>query len=500
MFQNKNAVPAFQRAVDFNPADPGLHSNLGLAYGANCEFDAAITNFKYALKIGPGSLEESAKLAHVYSNMLFCLGLMGGVDPQVVFSEHCAFAERFETPFREAWPAHGNTKDPDRLLRVGFVSGDFREHAVANFLEPVLARLTDCPSLILHAYYNHKVEDSVTQRLRGHFTQWRSVVDQPDTEVARRIQEDKIDILVDLSGHTSDNRLLSFARKPAPIQVSWIGYGNTTGLQAMDYVIKDRQNAPDGALERFYVEKFARIPSATTFLPFEDAPPVNELPAKQTGHVTFGSFSRPNKLNEETLALWSRILLAVPGSKLLLGGMASDDGNSTLAERFGRHGLMADRLIFQPRMEMRDYLALHHQVDLILDAFPSSGGSTTNHALWMGVPVLTLTASAATIAHGGGIQRRAGLADWVASEPEDFVRRAVDWASRLDELAELRAGMRDRLTSAPLRQPEVVAKGFEAALRVMWRRWCAGQRPESFEIGRDEILGDARQGIDLAQS
>ena len=412
---------------------------------------------------------------------------MGGVAAEFVYSEHCDFAKQFETLHGKSWPSHANVQNPDRQLRIGFVSSDFRNHAVANFIEPVLEHLAESPSLLLYAYYNHWIKDATTLRLCRHYAQWHSIVGQADGEVARQIQSDKIDVLIDLSGHTERNRLLVFVRKPAPIQVSWIGYGNTTGLQSMDYVIKDRHNAPDRAHEQFYVEKFARIPSANTFLPFENAPPVNELPANEAGYLTFGSFNRANKLNDETIGLWSQVLLTVPDSKMLLGGMAGDDDIGILAEHFGWHGIAPDRLIFQPRMQMRDYLALHHRVDLVLDAFPSAGGSTTNHALWMGVPVLTLTASANVQSHGGGIQRRAGLPDWVAADPEAFVRCAVDWAGRLDELSALRAGMRDRLAHSPLRQPAVVAGGFEAAMRAVWRRWCAGTQPESFEIGLDEI-------------
>ena len=477
-----DAVRCYLRAIEIKPNVADAYVNLGNAYKDIARYDDAIASYRRALAI-------DRNLVIAYSNLLFCLGLMGGADAQAVFSEHCAFAEWFETPYRNARPAHANSRNPDRSLRIGFVSGDFRAHAVANFIEPILARLADQPTISLYAYHNHQKEDPITLRLREHFVQWHSIAGRPDGEVAKQILDDKIDILVDLSGHTAHNRLLVFARKPAPIQVSWIGYGNTTGLQAMDYVIKDCHNAPHGAYERFYVEKFARIPSSGTFLPFEDAPPVNDLPARLAGHVTFGSFNRANKLNDETIALWSRVLLAVPNAKLLLGGMAGDDSINALVERFGRNGISVDSLIFQPFMEMKDYLAQHHRVDLIMDAFPSSGGSTTNHALWMGVPVLTLTGSATALSHSGGIQRRAGLSDWVADDPEQFVRRAVNWAGRLDELAELRAGMRDRLASSLLRQPDVVAKGFEAASRAMWRRWCAGKRPEHFEIGLDEISG-----------
>jgi predicted O-linked N-acetylglucosamine transferase (SPINDLY family) len=203
--------------------------------------------------------------------------------------------------------------------------------------------------------------------------------------------------------------------------------------------------------------------------------------------LTFGSFNRPSKLGDRVISLWSQVLQAVPGSRLLLGNVSGDSLRTSLTERFARCGVEADRLVFQPRMEMKTYLTLHHQVDFILDTFPYTGGTTTNHALWMGVPVLTMTGPSSMQCQCAGALRRAGLKDWVSSDAEDFVRRAVDWAGRLDELARLRAGMRDRLLSSSLRQPETVAKGLEAAFRMMWQRWCKGLPAESFEVTREEV-------------
>lgn len=473
--QFENAAASYQRALEINSNFAEAHYNLGLAQQELMQTDNAVASCRRALELKPDYVDAFQKL-------LFCLSHSEVVNAQELFAEHCRFAERFEAPLRINWPQHTNLRNPDRCLQVGFVSGDLRTHPVANFIEPVLAHLAGCPQLSLHAYSNHAVEDSVTQRLRMHLTHWHPIVGLSDAALAQKILDDGIDILIDLSGHTHDNRLLTFARKPAPIQITWIGYHNTTGLCAMDYVLKDRFNAPYGAYEQYYTEKLVRLPSSSTFLPMEGAPPVNDLPALSTGSITFGSFNRPSKLGDGVIALWSQVLQAVPGSKILLGAVNEGSLRTNLVERFARYGVSTDRLMFYPRMNMSAYLALHHQVDFILDTFPNTGGAATNHALWMGVPVLTMTESSLMKSQCGGTQRRVGLTDWVAGDAQDFVRRAVDWAGRLDELAILRAGMRDRLLSSPLRQPVTVARGLESAFRIMWRRWCEGLPAEHFEV------------------
>ena len=484
------AVASCRRALEIQPDFAEAHSNLGSALKDLGQSGGAVASYRRAL-------ESKPDFAEAHSNLLFCLSHSATVNAETLFAEHCRFGERFEAPLRANWPQHTNARNPDRCLQVGFVSGDLCNHAVASFIEPLLAHLAGYPHLSLHAYHNNAVEDSVTQRLRGYLKHWHSIVSLSDAALAQKVGEDGIDILIDLSGHTAKNRLLTFARKPAPIQITWIGYPNTTGLRAMDYVLKDRFNAPYGAYERYYVEKLARLPSSGTFLPVEGSPPVNDLPALSTESVTFGSFNRSSKLNDGVIALWSQVLRAVPGSRLLLGSVGEGSLRANLMERFARCGVAADRLMFQPRMEMSAYLALHHQVDFILDTFPYTGGTTTNHALWMGVPVLTMTGPSSMQCQCAGALRRVGLTDWVAGDAEDFVKRAVGWTGRLDELARLRAGMRDRLLSSPLRQPETVAKGLEAALRVMWRRWCEGLPAESFEA-RLEDLGPQKGEVEVS--
>jgi predicted O-linked N-acetylglucosamine transferase (SPINDLY family) len=475
---------ALRRALDIKPDYAEAHSNLGILLMDMGRIFEAQTCFRLAIQIKPDYVEA-------HSNLLFLLSHSEGVMPDTVFAEHLRFGEQFEEPLKPYWPSHSNLRQPDKRLRVGIVSGDLRNHVVSSFIMPVL-KFLNRQQIELLAYSNNMIEDAVTIQIQGMCDGWNRVAGLSDVELTDMIVRDRVDILLDLSGHTAANRLMTFARKPAPIQISWIGYPNTSGLKAMDYSLKDRFSAPYGAYERYYVEKLIRLPGAATFLQLQDAPAVSDLPALSTGHVTFGSFNRPGKLGDSVIALWSKVLQAVPGSRLLLGSVSGDSTRQMLLERFLHNGVAADRLIFKPKVEMMAYLALHHQVDIILDTFPFTGGTTTNFALWMGVPVLTMTGPSSMHCISAGILGRAGLTDWVASDQADFVRLASNWAGRLEELANLRMSMRDRLLSSPLRQPETVARGLEFALRTAWRHWCNnGEAPESFEVTLRDIGMDS---------
>ncbi|SFC75514.1 Glycosyl transferase family 41, partial [Polaromonas sp. OV174] len=321
---------------------------------------------------------------------MFSISQNEAVDAAALFAEHCRFGAQFEAPLRAQWPQHGNSREPARCLQVGFVSGDLYNHAVASFIEPVLVHLAAYASLSLHAYANHPTDDSVTQRLRGHVKHWHPVVGLSDAALAEKIRADGIDILIDLSGHTSKHRLLSFVRKPAPVQVSWIGYPGTTGLSSMDYYLSDRFILPPGQFDHQFTEKLVYLPANAPFLPAAYAPLVNDLPALSHGYLTFGSFNRPSKISRAVIALWSQLLRALPDSRMVLGAMREDDQYDTLTAWFAEERIARERLDFHPRSGMRNYLALHHQVDVCLDTFPYNGGTTTYHALWMGVPTLTL--------------------------------------------------------------------------------------------------------------
>lgn len=344
-----------------------------------------------------------------------------------------------------------------------------------------MAHLANYPTLSLHAYYNNTIEDESTQRLRGYLKHWHPISHLSDEALSKSIQEEGIDILIDLSGHTGKNRLLTFARKPAPIQASWMGYPGTTGLQAMDYYFTDRYHLPLGQFDNQFTEKFAYLPAGAPFLPCENSPPINTLPAINKGYVTFGSFNRVEKLNPSVIALWSKLLHALPDSKLLLGSMPSNDQNNPLIEWFAQEGIARNRLIFYPRSNMQTYLTLHHDVDICLDSFPYAGGTTTVYALWMGIPTLTIAGGTVAGRTGACILSHVGLESFIAHNAVDFVQKGLSWAGDLSTLAGLRSGLRTRFEQSPLRRPEIIAAGLERALRIMWQRWCAGLSAASFE-------------------
>jgi predicted O-linked N-acetylglucosamine transferase (SPINDLY family) len=478
--QFDDAVTSCRRALEINPNYAGAYHNLGNIMNDSGQIDEAVANYHRALEINPNFSEA-------HSNLLFCLNHSETVDAQTLFSEHLRFAQQFEAPLRANWPQHSNSRNPERCLQVGFVSGDLRKHAVAHFLEPVLAHLARHPQLSLHAYYNHAVEDNDSLRLKGYFKHWHSIAGLSDDALAQKIRADGIDILYDLAGHTAKNRLLTFARKPAPLQVSWIGYPCTTGLSAMDYFQSDRFLLPAGQFDDQFTEKIVCLPASSAFLPNKNAPPVNALPALSNGYITFGSFNRSSKISRSVVALWSQLLRALPDSRMLLGAMPVDGKYQTLIEWFAQENITQDRLIFHMRSDMDRYLNLHHQVDICLDTFPYNGGTTTFHALWMGVPTLALAGHTVAGWAGVSILGHVGLESFAAQNADDFVQKGGSWAGNLAALSNIRAELRERFAKSARGQPEVVAVGMELALRIMWQRWCAGLPAESYDVSLQEV-------------
>jgi predicted O-linked N-acetylglucosamine transferase (SPINDLY family) len=507
----EEALASYRQALAIEPDFAVCRANLGIFLRAQGQLEAAIEEFRHARTIRPdyldahinlsAALSEAGKLVeaveacyaaleinpdfmHVHSNLLFCLSHLSASDPAALFAEHLRFGARFETPLMRHWPAHSNDRDPERMLRIGFVSGDFNRHAVANFIVPVFEFLTRSPRLSLYAYYTHNEIDATTQRVKTCLGNWRQVDGRSDEELAEQIRDDAIDILIDLSGHTDKNRLLVFARKPAPVQVTWIGYPGTTGLKSMDYFLTDRHLLPPEFSSQF-TEAFAYIPASAPFLPSGEAPETNALPALTNGYVTFGSFNRANKLSREVIDLWSALLHAVPNSRLLLAAMPHNTDHQIFVDWFEENGIGGERLSFAKRSDMKAYLQMHHQVDVALDTFPYTGGTTTLHALWMGVPVLTLAGATTAGRTSAAILSHVQLEAFIAHTQAQFVERGTYISNNLPLLAGIRASMRQFMASSAMGQPDLIAIGFEGAMRAMWHRWCAGLPPEMLEVELD---------------
>lgn len=463
-------------ALDLDPEYLDALQSLAVIYEREGKTEDAVATYRRVL-------ERKADHLDAFSNLLFCLSHTVGISPAELFREHRRYGQLLEaragalgTP-----PALDNTREPGRCLRVGFVSGDFRHHAVASFIAPIFRSLAGRPGLSLHAYHNFPAHDHVTAELRALVPQWRDIAELDDVAVERLVRADGIDILVDLSGPTAYNRLLVFARKPAPLQATWIGYPGTTGLATMDYLLTDRRLVPPGRFDDQFTEKLAYLPLSAAFTPAPDAPEPVAPPALANGYLTFGSFNRLSKFSPHVVSVWSKLLRALPDARLVLAGLPEGGSGYALLRGWLRdEGIDLERVRFHPRMGMLDYLALHNEIDLCLDTFPYSGGTTTFHALYMGVPTLTLAGATMAGRQTVCVLEHSGLAQFVADDEEDFVRKGIAASRDLAALATLRAGLR---AGSPLWAEDAVqriADGFDNALRHMWERWCAGLPPESF--------------------
>jgi predicted O-linked N-acetylglucosamine transferase (SPINDLY family) len=515
---SEEAVAAMRTSVRLLPGDAEALTNLGVTLSKSEQLDEAETTLQNAIRLKPDVQPAYIHLGNLYqmqgryqdaetvlrraialpadpaheedshhTSLLFLMSHNPAIDADTLFAEHCRVGARLEGGLRESRPAHPNSRDPDRRIKVGFVSADLCNHAVASFAEPVLAQLAGRPSVELHAYYSNKVDDEISRRLQTHFKTWRNVCTLSNGQLAAEVVKDQIDILVDLSGHTSLNRLRAFAHKPAPVQLSWMGYPGTTGLRAMDYYLADRHFLPPGQFDRHFTEKLVYMPAGATFRPDPAAPPIQELAALHTGRMTFGSFNRIGKINGATIGLWSQLLRALPDAMMIIAGIPPETCYSKrLIDAFAAYGIAAARLKFHTRCNMDVYLALHHEVDICLDTIPYSGGTTTYHALWMGVPTLTVAGPTPASRQGAAIFGHLDLESFVAADASDFVAKGVHWANQLTALADVRAGLRQRALTSSVCDPHVIAAAFIRAARHMWIRWCNGLPAESFEIGAQQ--------------
>jgi protein O-GlcNAc transferase len=463
---------SYREALRHNPQLSDAHHNLATQLQSRGDISGAQACYRSAFAHDPSRADSHAAL-------LYCLSSDVHVDAITLFKEQLNFGEHFEGPLRKNWQAHTNSPVPGRALKVGIVSADLYNHAIATFLEPLLQPLSAYPHYSFHAYYNNTVQDAVNARLKTYFSCWSDVATMSDDALAQKIRDDGIDILIDLSGHTGMHRLLTFARKPAPIQITWMGFPGTTGLQSMDYYLTDRHFFPPGTFDHLFTEKLVYLPGSAPFLPSPEAPAVNALPALRNGYLTFGSFNKLKKFSPEVVALWAQVLRSQPDARMLIGGMESQE-NPTITAWFAKEGIDNERLQFFPVSDLGTYLKLHHLVDICLDTFPYSGGTTTMHALWMGVPTLTLSGSTPVSRTTSSAMGHLGLQSFCADTSQEFVDIGLNSANRLEELASIRANMREKFAATALGQPATIASGVDRALRTMWNRWCNQLPPVSF--------------------
>ncbi len=408
-----------------------------------------------------------------HSNLLFCLNYSPDLSAEAIFAEYRLWDAAHARALAPAAPVFSLDRDPDRRLRVGYVSADFRHHAASFFTQPWLAA-HDHTQVELFCYAEVRNPDATTERFKALADHWRSTVGLSDEAVAAQIRADGIDILVDLAGHTSGNRLAVFARRPAPVQVAhMIGSGCTTGLTEMDAFLTDIALAPPGS-EAVFSEALVRLPRVPlVYDPPEGMPDVGPPPAARNGHVTFGCFSRTARINDAVLDAWAAILAAVPGARLMLNAKPFQEAGARAAftGKFAARGVATDRLDLVYTTPQPTTWAAYGEIDIALDPFPHNAGTTTIEALWLGVPVVSLAARPPVGRFGKSLLGAVGMDDWATDDVAGYVAKAVEAAGDLEALATLRAGLRARFEASPLRDPRGLAAATEGAYRDLWRAW-----------------------------
>ncbi len=491
------ALDCYQRAVTINPNFVEAYNNLGVAYHRQGHLTEAVAYHQKVLELNPNSapayanlgetlkdqgkipqalihyrraLELKPDFAMAHSNLLLTLHYWEE-DPATLFYEHQQFEEQQAKPLRCFKLPPLNKRPPHQRLKIGYLSQDFRKHSVAYFIEPILAN-HDSKQVEIYCYFNNfTTPDSVTQRLQQYAQHWINCINLSDEALAETIRQDQIDILVDLMGHTGHNRLLVFARKPAPVQVTYLGYSDTTGLTTMDYRITDRYADPDGLADPFSSETLIRMPhSYFCYQPADETrqTPTKAPPVLENGHITFGSFNNYAKLSPATLSLWAQVLESLPNSKLLIKANSLIDATTqhSLQQQLTDLGVASDRLILVPHLPaMTEHLSLYHQVDIALDSFPYNGATTTCEALWMGIPVVTLVGKTHVSRMGLSILTTVGLTDLIATSPEEYVKICLRLADDIQYLQTLRKEMRDQMQSSPLMQAEPFTRQLEQLYR-----------------------------------
>ncbi len=496
----EEAIQSYQKALDLNPDYAEVYSNLGNSYKSLGKMDEAISSYQKAIQLKPdfadaynnlgvvlqfqGKIHEALSFyntvmkiqpdnASVHSTMLFVMHYLQWEDGKALFQQH------------RVWDAcHGSGKigisEKRTVVRnhfdrinVGYISPDFKEHSVSYFIEPIL-KAHDAGRFNVVCYSDTPISDAVTLRLKGLGRKWRDTFGFSDEKMIDLIRADGIHILVDLAGHTAYNRLPLFVRKPAPIQVTYLGYPNTTGLAAMDYRISDTIADPPGLAERWHTEKLVYLPGGfLCYQPPMTAPEISELPAKRTDNLTFASFNNRSKITEQVIHTWAQILKSIPGSRLILKSQALEDAKTIqqLMHRFEDRQVDPGRIELHGFLPADSHLELYHRVDIALDTFPYNGTTTTCEALWMGVPVIVLDGNAHVSRVGVSLLSTIGLDAFIANSVDDYIHKAVSWGQNVKTLSSLRSGLREMMRKSMLMDTHAFTRSLEQAYESMVATW-----------------------------
>lgn len=467
--RNTEALACHERALRADPTYASGRLGRAQVLHKMHRIDEAVADYRTFLELQPGNLEAR-------SHFLLALHNLADLGREELFKEHRTYG-RLAAASGPATGSLPNSPEPDRRLRLAVLSPDLRSHSCAFFLEPLLRHL-DPGQFQLYLYHDHFREDAVSARLRGYAAVWRNFIGQPAATVEATIRADAPDILVDLAGHTGLNcRLGLFARRLAPVQVNYLGYPDTTGLAAMDCRLTDDRADPAPEADAFATERLVRFSTcAWTYQASDAAPEVAPAPAAERGQVTFGCFNNLGKVTDRMLAVWGRILAAVPGARLLLkgGGLGEPAEQTRFRSRLAAAGVAADRVDFLERTEdTAGHLALYGRMDVSLDTFPYHGTTTTCEALWMGVPVVTLAGDRHVARVGGSLLHAVGHAEWIAADEDGYVRIATELARDTARLAAIRGALRDEMRRSVLCDFAGQSARWSLALRECWRAWCS---------------------------
>jgi predicted O-linked N-acetylglucosamine transferase (SPINDLY family) len=462
-----DAVAAYEQAVALKADYAEGHYNLAIALLAQGRLEEAIASYRRARQLKPHDV-----LTH--NNLLLALQYHPASTLATLAQAHAEFDAQQTAALRATWPTWSRADDPQRRLRLGFVSADLCRSPVGFFCRRLFEHLDRRQAEVV-CYSPRTAEDDLTQHLRAAAAAWREVRTLTDEQLAAQIRADRIDILFDLGGHTGGNRLLTFARHPAPLQISWLGYVGTTGLSAMDYLLADAREVPP-PFERFYRENVLCLPDDyVCYAPPAYAPPVGPLPARATGRVTFGSFNNLAKITPQVVTLWARILQRRPDARLVLKyfGLEDPPTAARLRQQFADHGLRADQLELWGGGSHEELLTCYNRIDVALDTFPYNGGLTTCEALWMGVPVVTWPGETFASRHSLTHLTSVGLTETIARDPDQYVALALGLVDDLPRLAALRAGLRERMARSPLCDGRRFADNLLRLLRDIWQQWLS---------------------------
>jgi protein O-GlcNAc transferase len=498
--RHDEAIAAGRKGLALRPNSGIAHYNLGAALEGAEEFDEALEHFRRAVELkgdfpqaqvavgntlkALGRLDEAIEAygraaekgdLQAYSNLAFAVHYHPEYDAAAILKTQRGWSERFAAPLAREVRPHENNPDPERRLRVGLVSGDLRDHSVGRVMVPILEH-HDRNRFEIFCYSDGLFADAISGRLRGAAEGWREIIGLPDAEVGQKIREDKIDILVDLALQTGGNRLLVFARRPAPVQATYLAYCSTSGMETMDWRVSDPWLDPPGWDESVYSERTIRLARTYwCYLPQTKESPVAQPPAGNTGYVTFGCQNNFCKLTGPAWGAWIEILRGVTNSKLLIYAPRGSP-RSAAQKRLTDAGIDPDRLEFVSGQNYGDYLQTYSKIDIGLDPFPYGGGITTCDAIWMGVPVVTLRGRTGVGRGGASILGNLELPELVAQNVDEYIQIAVGFAGDLPRLTRLRGDLRGRMERSPLMDEKGFARGFEDVLRKMWHNWCGSRR------------------------